>query len=113
MPSLSSLRAFRTYYDLTQDELAELLAISQAAVSRLECDPEGGPLETAFAIEILCGLPSRDVFRRLYQSVGEQLMIRAVEFDRAIRGKTDAKSLRLQDLLTEIVKRTGEITDAL
>ena len=105
MSTISFVRSYRKHYALTQDELADLLALSQTAVSRLEDDPGTGSLDTALALQVLFGLQPGVVFRRLYLRVEEAVMARAARLDRKLRGKTDPDSMRKQQLLADMVDR--------
>lgn len=111
MPTLRSVKFYRKHYALTQDDLARLLDLSQTGISRLESDPDAGMLDTAFALQVLFGLPPSHVYWKLHHSVEEAVMARAVALDREVRSKADPDSLRKQQLLADMVDRARHVTD--
>jgi len=88
-----------------------LLDVSQAAISRLESDPEGLSLETAFALQVLFGLPPSRVFWKAYQAVEEAVMARAAALDRILRERSDPATRRKQQLLEDMVDRARRVTE--
>ena len=109
MSSLRSVRFYRKHYALTQGELAALLSLSQTGISRLESDPDAGTLETAFALQVLFGLPPSEVYWKLHQAVEEAVMARAVDLDRQVRQRTDPDSVCKQQLLADMVDRARRV----
>lgn len=113
MPNLRSVKFYRKHYALTQEDLAVLLAYSQTGISRLEGDPDAGMLDTAFALQVLFGLPPSQVYWKVYQEVEEAVMARAAALDEKVRGRTDPDSLQKQQLLIDMVDRARTVADAL
>jgi len=112
MPTLRSVKFYRKHYALTQDELAGLLAYSQTGISRLESDPDAGTLDTAFALQVLFGLPPSQVYWKVYQEVEEAVMARAAALDESVRDKADPDSRCKQQLLIDMVDRARISDDA-
>ncbi len=90
---------------LSQGELADLLAISQSAISRLEDGSDPPTLEIALGLQVIFDMSPRQMFAAFYTKVEDAVMAQAAKLDRKIRGKTDAASLKKQRLLTSMVKR--------
>lgn len=110
MSHSQTVRLNRKRTALSQGDLADLLAISQTAISRLEGAAESTTLETALGLQVVFDLQPRLLFHRLYASVEEAVMARATKLDRQLRGKTDAASLKKQRLLGAMVKRAKPVT---
>jgi len=89
---------------LSQAELAQLLGVKQSRVSQYE---QGSypPLLVALAYQVVFGKKLHVCFSDLYAEIEENVINRAVELDRAVRGKRDRISVRKQELLTTIVGR--------
>jgi transcriptional regulator with XRE-family HTH domain len=105
MTYIQMVRQARKRFALSQGELADLLALSQGEISRLEDDRHVARLETVFALQILFGVEPRDMFPRRYAEAFDAVMRRASKLDQALRDKTDAASLKKKRLLSAIVDR--------
>jgi DNA-binding XRE family transcriptional regulator len=105
MSIVRSVRSCRKHYSITQKELAHLLALSQTAVSRLETNCEPATIETAFALQVIFGMPPSVGFPRLYQNVEEDVMARAAGLDRRLRRKTGGRAHRKRQLLSDMIAR--------
>jgi len=102
MTKLHSLPALLKRSAFTQGELAQLLAISQTRISRLE---DGHPsLGTALALQVVFDVEPRLVFPQLYEQVEDAVMRRAAELDKRLAGKNDPKSLRKKASLARMVR---------
>ena len=72
------LRMHRKRTGLSQDEVAFLLGCQTGAnVSRYERFARQPNLETAFACEVIFGIPARELFAGVYQKVEETIHQRA------------------------------------
>jgi transcriptional regulator with XRE-family HTH domain len=105
MTTIRTVRLLRKAFALTQGELADLLAISQTIVSRIEAGEEPPTLETALALQVLFDVEPRLLFHRRYLRIEDAVMQRAAQLDQRIAGKADAASLKKQELLASVVKR--------
>ena len=97
----------RKRWALSQDELANLLAVSQAHVSRIE-DGEAAKtakLETVLGLQVVFGRAPRTLFATQYEAVEESVMTRAAELDVALRDKHDPESTKKKQLLIAMLKR--------
>jgi DNA-binding XRE family transcriptional regulator len=108
---ITDIVLLRRKHALTQSELADLLGISQKAVSRLE-DAAGDQvhhlrLETAFAIQVVFGKRPSQLFSRLFNEVEDAVMGRAAEFDRALDGRSDRATEHKRALLSDMVRRAA------
>ena len=107
-PSMSHnpyLRQLRARWQLSQEELAGLLDISQARVSRYEQGSGYPPLAAVLALQVVFGKPPRSCFSDLYAVAEERVMTRAAALECVLRGKYDPASQRKRHLLESIVAR--------
>lgn len=109
MKHIQMVRVNRKRHALSQRELGALLSLTQGEISKLEEDRRSTKLETAFALQVVFDVQPRDMFVRRYAKVEEAVMRRASRLDKALRGRTDAASLKKQHLLAEMVRRAGEV----
>ena len=100
-----SLRLHRRRWALSQQELANLLSLSRTAICRLENETESTRLVTAFGLMVVFGIKTEVMQQSLYAQVEEAVMCNAAQLDESLRGKTDRKSLRKIELLSDMVKR--------
>lgn len=105
MTTVRSVRSCRKHYSITQKELAQLLALSQTAVSRLESNCEPATIETAFALQVIFGIPPNLGFPRLYANIEDDVMMRAAGLDRRLRRKTGVRAQRKRQLLADMAAR--------
>lgn len=105
MKSLHDIRTYRRRYALTQEELADLLSISQSRLSRIESDEEPPSLETALGFQVVFDIQPRVQVRRLYAKVEDSVMRQAAELDQKICNEDDWASRKKQRLLKGIVRR--------
>ena len=105
----------RKRWALDQDELAFLLGISQANVSRLEGGElaKAAKLETVLALQVVFGHAPRTLFAPLYEAVEYAVMTRAAELDLALRDKHDPHSIKQKQLLATMLKRVTSSTRTL
>jgi transcriptional regulator with XRE-family HTH domain len=112
MPYNAFLRRLRVKWTLSQGELAELLDISQARISRYETGEEHPTLGVALGLQVVFGRGPRSVFYHLYSSVEEATMRRAAEFERRLSGLCDFPSMKKRQLLEAMVARATKPDEA-
>ena len=61
--------------------------------------------KVALGCEVIFGVTARDMFPGLYEQVEEAIMGRAARLDSELAGKTDRKSLRKRELLSDMMRR--------
>lgn len=105
MPHHVNLRSLRTTWALDQDEVAELLNITQSRVSRYEKGEEPPTLQTALSFQVIFGVPPRRIFPRVYEAIEEAVMRRAAELDNRLSAVSGAKAERKRQLLQDMVAR--------
>lgn len=105
MTTIRTVRSLRKEFALTQDELADLLSISQTAISRIEGDTEPASLDTALGLQVVFDFEPRLLFHRRYGKIEDAVMRRAAKLDRRVAVQGDPKSLKNQRLLAGMVKR--------
>lgn len=110
MTTIRTIRSLRKEFALTQSELADLLAISQTNVSRIEGDEEPAALEAALGLQVLFNVEPRLLFNRRYRKVEDAVMRRAAQLDRRVAQRTDLASVKKQRLLAAVVKRARPTT---
>ncbi|HEX8300276.1 hypothetical protein [Sphingomonas sp.] len=113
MPHPNLIRFYRIRSALTQDELVDLLDLSQSTLSEMELLAETTRLETALALQVVFGMQPRHMFAALYAKIETAVMARAAELDEKLRHKTDAKSQRKLRTLSAMVKRATTQPDEL
>ncbi len=112
MPHPNSIRFNRNRSALTQNELVDLLDLSQSTLSEMELLAETTSLETALALQLVFGTQPRHMFAALYARIENAIMPRAAALDEKLRHKTDAKSQRKLRTLSAMVKRaTSQTTE--
>lgn len=100
------LRIHRRRWALSQKELADLLSLSRTAITRLENETESTRLVTAFGLMVVFGIKTEVLQKSLYTQVEDAVMRKAAKLDEKLRGRTDPKSLRKIELLSDMVRRT-------
>lgn len=113
MPHPNLIRFNRIRSAFTQDELVDLLDLSQSTLSEMELLAETTRLETALALQVVFGTQPRHMFAGLYGKIENAVMTRAAVLDGELRHKTDAKSQRKQRTLNAMVKRATSQADKL
>jgi ribosome-binding protein aMBF1 (putative translation factor) len=88
--SFSYVRAHRTRWALSSEELARLLGRNASMVCRLEKCGQMPSGRAALGCEVIFGVPPQDMFPRHYEQVD---------------GKTDRKSVQKRELLEDMMKR--------
>jgi len=106
MNNAHTILLYRKRAALTQGELAQLLGISQSALSRIE---EGQVkdlrLDVALGLTVVFGLGPHHMFDEHYATIEDEVMERAARLDQRIRQRKDRKSARKQALLDEMMRR--------
>lgn len=107
MSHTPSVALHRKRWALSQDELADLLGISQAHVCRIEGSEAAKTtkLETVLGLQVIFGRAPRTLFNTLYEAVEDAVMARAAQLDLALRDKQDPDSIKKKNLLAAMLKR--------
>ena len=101
----SYLKSYRLKAALTQAELAGLLGLTANAVSQYELGKRRVPTEVLVAAEVIFGVRGAKVFPALYNSVEEDLAIRALALHDHLSGKQDPASRKKLALIAGIPSR--------
>jgi transcriptional regulator with XRE-family HTH domain len=100
------VRAHRKRHALTEEELAFLLnQRSRTAISLIETGDRVPTLAGALALQVVFGLPPKEVFPELYEHVEEAVMRRGEVLYEKLDGKSDARSQAKLSLLEEMAGR--------
>jgi transcriptional regulator with XRE-family HTH domain len=113
MHHLNYVRRNRKHWALSQEELGQLLGMSQSAASRLESGETPPDLSIAFALQVIFSRSPRALFKNIYRRVEEDVMAAAAKMDRELRDSTDSASARKQQLLQSMVVRSIPLNDAI
>ena len=107
MSHTPSVALHRKRWALSQDELADLLGISQAHVCRIEGSEaaRATKLETVLGLQVIFGRAPRTLFTKLYDAIEEVVMTRAAKLDQSLRDKHDPDSIKKKQLLSQMLKR--------
>jgi transcriptional regulator with XRE-family HTH domain len=100
-----NVRRSRKQHRLTQDELADLIGLSQGNISRLESGETPPDLEAAFSLEVVFGSTPRDLFPALYGKVEDVVMRRAATLDQQLVGNRSYDAVTKSRLLKGMVLR--------
>lgn len=97
----------RKRWALKEEELANLLGVSQSHISRIEDGKAAktAQLEIVLGLQVIFGRAPRTLFAKLYEAVEEAVMTRAAELDLALRDKHDPDSIKKKQLLAKMLKR--------
>jgi ribosome-binding protein aMBF1 (putative translation factor) len=99
------VRAHRNHWALSAEELARLLGRNASMVCRVErCGQVPGG-KVSLGLEVIFGVKPREMFPGLYERMEESIMARAARLDEQLAGKTDRKSVRKRELLSDMVRR--------
>lgn len=112
MSHAPSVALHRKRWALSQIELAHLLGISQANVSRIE-NPEtaiSANLEAVLGLQVVFGHAPRTLFAALAAAIEEAVIRRAAELDAELRDKHDPESMKKKQLLIAMMKRVSSDT---
>lgn len=101
------VRGLRVRHCLSQGELAELLDINQARISRFESGDETPTLSITFGYQVIFGVPPCRLFPKLYSQVEEAVMRRAAKLERRVARRTDFQSRKKRHLLEAMAKRSA------
>lgn len=94
----------RKRWAVSQRELAHLVGVKQAAISRYEKGRMTPGVRTMLALEVVFGRCGRHLFPSLHKEVEEDVMRRAAKLDRTLWGKTDPMSERKRQFLERMTK---------
>ena len=112
MSHVHSVVLNRKRWALSQGELADLLGVSQAHVSRIEEgeSAKSTKLETVLALQVIFDRSPRSLFPGIYDAVEESVIRRGANLDTSLRQKSDPDSEKKKQLLTTLVKRATSPT---
>ena len=99
------LRGLRRKWALSQQDLAQLLDVTQSRISRYEQEEETPTLAVVYGLQVIFDHSPRSLFERQYLAVQDAVMRRAADLDRTLRNKTDYASGRKRQLLAGMVAR--------
>lgn len=99
------LKAYRRKAALSQSELGELLGISSHAVGKYEAGKRLVPATVLIASEIIFGTSAASIFPALYNSVEEDLAIRALGLYDRLASSTDPLSAKKLKIISGIPGR--------
>ncbi len=105
MTHIQTLQSKRKGSALTQEEIAEMLSVSQTTVSRLELGKISTTLEIALGLQVIFGSQPRALFSKLYAEIEDAVMRRAAELERTLRTMTDPISEKKRRHLASMSKR--------
>jgi len=109
MSNAPSVALHRKRWALSQIELAHLLGVSQANISRIE-DPntaKSAKLEAILALQVVFGRAPRTLFTALFAAIEDAVIRRAAELDATLRDKHDPESMKKKQLLIVMLKRVS------
>lgn len=112
MSHKKNLRGLRALWCLSQNELANLLGVNQARISRYEKNEEVPALSTALALQVVFAFGPKTIFHDTYDIVEDAVMRRAAEFERTIGAGDDYATKRKRHLLDAMIARATSRTDA-
>lgn len=98
-------RQLRKRWMLSQGELAELLGLDQASISRLENGETQPVLATVLGFQVIFGCTTRSLVPALYDAVEDAVMRRGAELERRVANKTDYGSIKKRQLLEAMMHR--------
>lgn len=104
-----NVRARRRQWLFKQDQLAELLGMSQSLVSRIEQGEALPDVQALIGLQVIFGSSPRGLFPSLYQTVEETVMARAAELDRKLARDKPQTTRHQRRLLTAMTLRATEI----
>lgn len=99
------LRHVRRHWHLSQEELAELLDLTQGRVSQLEKGFDQPTLPIALALQVVFDRPPRALFPRIYSTIEERVITRAAALERRLSGRNDYSARQKSRLLTAMMHR--------
>lgn len=105
MKSFIRLPGRRKRWAVSQRELAQLLGVHPATVSKFENGRLEPGARTMLALEVVFGRCAKFLFPSAHKQVEEEVMRRAATLDRALRGKKDHASIRKRVLLSRMAGR--------
>ena len=104
-PTKNYLRKHRLQAALSQCEVSELLGISKNALSRYELGLRVPPAGVVIASEILFAIRGAAIFPALYNTIGEELCIRALALYGRLSQRSDAAALKKLALISGVPNR--------
>lgn len=107
------LHTFRKYSGFSQREIAFLLRISSAMLSKLEHLERRPTASVMIGAEIIFGASSRAVFPLLHDQVEEKVMRQAATLYKRLESRNGEKSKEKCRLLLEMIQRVPASDSAL
>jgi len=104
-PTKNYLRKYRLKAALSQCEVSELLGISKAALNRYELGLRAPPANVVIASEILFAIRAAAIFPALYNTIGEELSVRALALHNRLGRRSDLAALKKLSLIKGIPDR--------
>jgi len=106
MKNAHTILLLRKRTGLSQGELAELIGISQSALSRIEeAQVSDLRLDAALSLTVIFGQRPHRMFAERFAELEDAIMTRAADLYQALRGKRDAKSMKKHALLDDMMRR--------
>ncbi|MEG3148179.1 helix-turn-helix domain-containing protein [Sphingomonas sp. RT2P30] len=99
------MRRIRNRWMLSQEELADLLNINQARVSRYEKGEEYPSLAVALGLQVIFGRSPKSCFAAVYTFVEDGVITRAAALHRTLSGRRDPASAKKRHLLDAMMDR--------
>lgn len=112
MPYHAFLRSLRTRWALSQEDVGELLDVSQARISRYEKGEESPTLHAALGLQVIFGPSPRKLFPYAYTAIEEAVVRRAADLELRLINKTDSASMRKRELLAGMMERATKPDEA-
>jgi transcriptional regulator with XRE-family HTH domain len=106
------LKRQRARWCLSQDELADLLGVTQTRVSRYEQNEEYPATTSLLGLQAIFDRAPRTLFPKIYEMVEEAVMGRAAELERSLEGKQDYASTKKRQLLEAMMARATKRDEA-
>jgi hypothetical protein len=103
--TFSYVRAHRTRWALSSEDLARLLGRNASMVCRLEKCGQMPSSRAALGCQVIFGVTPKDMFPRHYEEVEEMIMARAARLHQQLEDKADRKSALKRELLEDMMRR--------
>jgi transcriptional regulator with XRE-family HTH domain len=104
----SYVRAHRKRWGFSQADLARLLGVkASTTISRLEGGSRLPDLRIALCVEIIFGVPIRELFPKWTDEIEVRLLERANDFYEELQGNASPLTKVKLDFLEAIFERTG------
>ena len=106
MQNSHTILLYRKRTGLAQGELAQMLGISQSALSRIEeSQTVDLRLDVALALTVIFGLGPHRMFGEAFTRIEAEVMTRTADLYQAMNDKKDPKSAKKRALFDEMMRR--------